>query len=51
MLLLCSSVGKVEMRKGVRKWDEVMGMKKNTKRKHMKNRGLGGGKCGRDRMF
>lgn len=46
-----SPIAKAEMRKRVRKWDGVMGMRKNTKRKHMETRGLGGGKCGRDRMF
>lgn len=28
-----------------------MGMRKTMKRKHMETKGLGGGRCGRDRMF
>ena len=49
--LPCSSIDKAEMRKRSRKWDGVVGTRKKTKRKHMETRGLGGGKCGRDRMF
>lgn len=34
-----------------RSWGGVMGMRKTMKRKHMETKGLGGGRCGRDRMF
>lgn len=34
-----------------RNWGGVLGMRKTMKRKHMETKGLGGGRCGRDRMF
>lgn len=47
----CSSIDKAEMRRRSRKWAGIMGMRKKIKRKHMESRGLGGGMCGRDRIF